>query len=580
MYPSEIIVISDDDDESVVEMIQNTSACDSKCNSSKTNTSIVTPVITSGFKNVKNELNELVDDDRFGNNDDENYNFLMQELSDLINSYKSNSVNQDSLIVPEISDENVDESTQNNIMGKEKHIQIVSVESLNHRINQWMDTSMEEEFVPPVDYQEQKVFEGGFNNVVANNHQDELLELNYDNSESLLQSQNDPWMKTPMNKLELKVLNKYLPMVQLTKISLSKNSINLKNFIKEELQIDANVNGPDLKPLIHQNMVNVKQEVGSELNSVNDVNQGLFICKTCIITFNSRDSFEEHIEYYHPGNKIYKCDDCHYATDTHMSMQTHRWTHIKERPFRCRLCNYGSKLQQHLKMHIRRIHTNERPFVCPHVPCMFAGAYSQDLKNHIKNKHSKNDKTVSLDSLRNNRSRSHTHLESDSSSVNLKDMKTKINSINPTEQMYPCTHCTFSTPCTNELKVHLSKHETESSENFKCDACGKRFINKDQHIRNYHTLFPSNKEIKCSFCEETFTNNYNMKVHLKTHVNKDLKKCGICLYITSSKKKFRIHMSDHRKNKLFTCNNCSKSFRSKNLCSEHRINFHYLINNF
>lgn len=232
-----------------------------------------------------------MDDDRFDNNDDENYNFLMQELSDLINSYKSNSLSQDSLIVPEIIEENVDESTRNNNMGKENHIQIVSVESLNHRINQWMDTSMEEEFIPPADYQDQKVFEGDFENVVADNHQHELLGLNYDNSENLLQNTNDPWMKTPMNKLELKVLNKYLPIVQLTKISLSKNSINSKNFIKDQMQIDANVNGPDLKPLIYQNMVDVKQELGSELNSVNDVNQGLLICNTCIKTFNSRGGF-------------------------------------------------------------------------------------------------------------------------------------------------------------------------------------------------------------------------------------------------------------------------------------------------
>lgn len=261
-----------------------------------------------------------------------------------------------------------------------------------------------------------------------------------------------------------------------------------------------------------------------------------------------------------------------------MSLQTHRWTHVKKRPYRCRLCNYGSKTLQNLKIHFRRVHTKERPFVCPHFPCKFAGAYSQDLKSHIRNRHSKNDKTISLDHLSNNRSRSHTHLKRNSSSVNLKEIKID-NEINPTKKMYPCTDCTFSTPYPNELKVHLSQHETKSLQSFKCDACGNRFINKDQHIRNYHSLFPSNKEAKCSFCNETFTNNYNMKLHLKTHANKNLKKCGICLYITSSKKKFRIHMSDHKKNKLFTCNDCNKSFRSKKLCMEHQIGFHYTINN-
>ncbi|KAG8036268.1 hypothetical protein G9C98_004848 [Cotesia typhae] len=108
---------------------------------------------------------------------------------------------------------------------------------------------------------------------------------------------------------------------------------------------------------------------------------------------------------------VYKCDDCHYATDIFLSLQTHRWTHVKKRPYRCRLCNYGSKTLQNLKIHFRRVHTKERPFVCPHFPCKFAGAYSQDLKSHIRNRHSKNDKTVSLDHLNNNRSRSHTHLK-------------------------------------------------------------------------------------------------------------------------------------------------------------------------
>ncbi|XP_076804978.1 uncharacterized protein LOC143448920 isoform X3 [Clavelina lepadiformis] len=119
---------------------------------------------------------------------------------------------------------------------------------------------------------------------------------------------------------------------------------------------------------------------------------------------------------------------------------------------------------------------------------------------------------------------------------------------------------------------------------FECHACDQRFrlrstlqrhlkkyhySKKDRAVKNSKLKNSSNLRSTCELCHKTFTNNYVMQLHLRTHTGEELFTCDICGKKFPYKSSLTKHTLIHTGEKPFICSICGKSFTQKIHAKEH-----------
>ncbi|XP_052027008.1 zinc finger protein 8 [Apodemus sylvaticus] len=87
-----------------------------------------------------------------------------------------------------------------------------------------------------------------------------------------------------------------------------------------------------------------------------------YMCKECGKAFSQNSSLVQH-ERIHTGDKPYKCDECGkcFCHSTHLTV--HRRIHTGEKPYECQDCGRAFNQNSSLGRH-RRTHTGEKPYTC------------------------------------------------------------------------------------------------------------------------------------------------------------------------------------------------------------------------
>ena len=87
-----------------------------------------------------------------------------------------------------------------------------------------------------------------------------------------------------------------------------------------------------------------------------------------------------------------------------------------------------------------------------------------------------------------------------------------------------------------------------------------------------------NRMLKCDFCDESFSDEKNLSVHVLS-IHKSIiegkKKCELCDKTYQSKTSLHLHVNmKHTNTKRYECETCTKVFLQKYLLANHKRTVH------
>lgn len=173
-------------------------------------------------------------------------------------------------------------------------------------------------------------------------------------------------------------------------------------------------------------------------NMMRDV---VFTCYVCDQSFTCSTELMAH-QRTHTDNGRFKCPFCSEAFYTSSELTSHKKKiHYSKHGYSCTECGKPFKTFTLLRYH-QRVHTAEKPYVCPREACDKMFSTSKSLRNHLQ-KHQKEEGKG----------------DQTNASTTIKKKKTKETS----ERKFPCPHCEAVFKASKARLLHIkNKHSQES----------------------------------------------------------------------------------------------------------------------
>ena len=261
-------------------------------------------------------------------------------------------------------------------------------------------------------------------------------------------------------------------------------------------------------------------------------------CPICSAYY-SASSITNHIKR-HSGRRGHQCSECTAKHFDVFSLRVHvKYTHAKQRREQCPVCKMSVSevtMYSHRKLHFKR-----NQFPCHR--CNESYSAKSSLWNHIRTKHTNKGKVQCTVCKR--------HFSVLSIARHMKSHGER--------KRIQCRLCDSSFTENSTLWNHMKrKHKNKPKE--QCPICKISVLNFRQHIRRVHKS--EQKVFSCNTCQETFTNNSNLKRHMETHKprgKRNLFLCSMCDKSLTSKVSLQSHIAGHRgQQKRVQCTVCKK----------------------
>ena len=133
------------------------------------------------------------------------------------------------------------------------------------------------------------------------------------------------------------------------------------------------------------NKFGVKSDLNKQMKTIG-VEEKIFKCDICNLTFSQKDKINHHVYNVHKGNKAFQCETCEKSFSQKINLKTHSLSvHEKKKPNKCEYCDHKFSLKGDLDKHISSVHEGIKPFKCD--LCLKNFSRKSSLNNHIASNH-------------------------------------------------------------------------------------------------------------------------------------------------------------------------------------------------
>ncbi|CAG5134628.1 unnamed protein product [Candidula unifasciata] len=292
-----------------------------------------------------------------------------------------------------------------------------------------------------------------------------------------------------------------------------------------------------------------------------------FSCPLCDFKYQRQSQLSRHIKSLHPDENYLLCQQCPFSCLTQEVLDTHISSpaHEEDKRTLCPICGTATK---DIRQHLKRTHTEERPFLCSE--CGFKAKTATNLSTHMIIHDPVKRVTCDLCSYKcRSKDQLKRHLVKHSNDKNFLcslcnfACKTAMSlkrhmQIHQAPNKYVCSVCKFTTHDKVVLRQHKSQ-EHVLKPLYKCQECNIEFERAAELKKHALSVHKSDRIHFCSYCDFSGETVTDLRVHLQSHFGKFSYTCSQCGYMCRLKASYRRHMERHENIKKFACSLCSYS---------------------
>ncbi|XP_065086700.1 zinc finger protein 658B-like [Ochlerotatus camptorhynchus] len=229
-----------------------------------------------------------------------------------------------------------------------------------------------------------------------------------------------------------------------------------------------------------------------------------FYCEPCNRNYGSKHNLYVHNLQAHPApeQESHQCSVCGKKFTRECFLRAHLKYHV---PAQCPMCDRTMSTVYTLKVHMRKVHSEQPRERIPSYSCDTCGkAYhqKQSLQRHINLQHLGLEDTDRIQCP-----------VCAKWVINKHYLKVHIRNLHSEEDLQlPCDICQLVYPTKHSLKNHMKKAHAER--NLECDVCGKKFL-QPKHLKEHRATHTDHQLYKCTLCDYGSNYNSNLYLHMK-----------------------------------------------------------------